>query len=366
MRTRSSREIIHTCLESNHVDLLLAAAIQAGGDAHFDSDVFRALMQLALQEGDLETVRQASTRMLEVALGLGLLPMALEAICLFRNVGGDATALIDRVIEAVEARGFSAERLPHYVEWVPDLSSFETPPTCPPPADALAMLMERPAPRSDAPFAWISFWAQLPIPALRQLMEWMHFELRRSGEAVLSPPRLAACWLTTGSVRKDEEAIRTCPPGTMIVPRVDATIEAASHLRMVGLRDSHWETVLSEEPFASTWRKIDLRHRMVEHLLRLAHEHRLPQSAVDGWLRGVRVRSAGDAIASLAQDTVIIALDGQLPLPNGELAERGEVVVLPSGEPPDYRALATMQWSVSAFEGVCPLSVVEHRRVTPT
>lgn len=362
MRNRSSRELIHSYLEAGQVDLLLAAAIHAGGNALHDSDVFRALMQLSLQEGDLETVRQTATRMLDVALGLGQLPMALEAICLFRNVGGDATHLVSRLVEEVGSRGFDSERIPAYVEWSVPAEIHGNAMPCPTPVDGLAMLSELPAPKSSAPFAWVPFWSQLPVEEFRTLIQWVHFELRRANEAVLSAPRLVACWVTSGAL-SDAGGTRLLAPGTMITPRTTIDVESKSHLRMVGLREANWTEILEKEPFATVWRELNLRHRTSEALHKIAARHRLPASVVETLLRQAHLSHGAELATARSQDAVALLLDGIVEGTNHRTASAGELVRIPAGSPVETKTFTGLIWPQELFEKSAPLSVVEHQSI---
>lgn len=362
MRNRSSRELIHSYLEAGQVDLLLAAAIHVGGNALHDSDVFRALMQLALQEGDLETVRQTATRMLDVALGLGQLPMALEAICLFRNVGGDASHLVTRLVDEVRARGFDSEQIPSYVDWSFPAEVDEALMPCPTPVDGLAMLSERPAPKSTAPFAWVPFWSQLPVEEYQTLIQWIHFELRRSNEAVLSAPRLVACWVTSGSLN-DGEGSRLLAPGTMVTPRTTIDVESNSHLRMIGVREANWTEILEKEPFATVWRELNLRHRSSETLHKIAARHRLPASVVETLLRQAQLSHGVELATAKSQDAVALLLDGIVEGTNHRTASAGELVRIPAGSPVQTKTFTGLVWTQELFEKSAPLSMVDHQSI---
>lgn len=381
VETRSSRDIIHTCLETNQVELLLQAAIASGGNAHHDADVFRALMQLALRDGDLETVRQASLRMLDIGIALGLLPMALEAICLFRNVGGDASEPTERLLHALETRGFDDERVPYYPEWTPSLGSDEGTPTVTP-VDLLAMLQENPVPAVQGRFAWVSLWAQLSTEARRQLIQGIHFELRRIDETLLAPPRLSACWVASGSVQS-ASGLHLCAPGTMVLPGTEAReLRAGSHLRMIGLREDRWSAMKALPEFAQQWEAIALRHRVLRTLIQHADRASITEQAARTLLENARQRPSDDPTIVAIDDTLVLLINrDDRATPNAHLdvapgsdaqanaqdpvagAEEFSFVLVPKGTNVTLAAQLALEWPVAYFQSILPLDALRYRRL---
>lgn len=365
MHMRANREIIHRCLADGHTAVLLVAAVRQGGAAQRDADVLRALMQLALEQGDIETVRGAARRMVDVGVALGHLLLCLEGICLLRNVAGEADADITRVLDALDQRGFDAERIAEYAAWKPAVATIEaTNNECPAPADALRLLSEDPLP-DDAPgFAWTTLWPQLDRATRRLLIDNIHFELRNADESALVPPRLMAAWVTSGEIQTVDAQRELVPPGTMLAPIDDAPILAGIHLRLVGLREERWAFMLAQPSFAAAWQNLHMRTQAYHAMQRVSEQTPIHPEVIEALLLKATITHPGGTSGSDAQHRVLLVIDGLMTVPPsaqtsnaaGSSYGPGTLLSLPPGTSIEPITARVLRWSAGHFEQLLPLS----------
>lgn len=364
MPTTDSRDIIHALLEANQAELLLRAALEHGDNANFDGDVLRALMQTALAEGDMETVRNTATRLIDLGIGHSNLMLALEGLCLLRNVGGDTEVFHNRILDALDARGFSADTTIDYTAWEPNVAAAQanTDP-CPPAGTVLALLSERVLPPSLEPFAWVTLWPQLDRAGRSELMNALHFEMRMPGDAALQPPRIIVAWVISGEVTADGRPVR-CVPGTMLTHNAQShRLHGGRHLRMLGLREERWEQLMNHPSIQAAWQQIQIRNLAIQALESLGPNTRLSSEALQGLLRRASLSPSGSAGGSDVEARIFLVIDGHLELPLRRDTEvivstvgPGTLLSIPAGVAmADLRA-RVLRWSENTFAQFAPLN----------
>lgn len=356
-----SRDIIYPLLEGNEAELLLRAAILNGDAATFDGDVLRALMQTSLAAGDLETVRATSERLIEIGLSRGNLMLALEGICLLRNVGGDVDKETKRVLDALDTRGFSDADTLHYEAWRPDLDAArkETG-EFPPPATALALLSERLLKPSPDPFGWVTLWPALSRESRGAVIERLHFEMRQPEDPALQPPRIVVAWVISGELRIHEQTIPVLA-GTMLTHRTDAnTLRGGRHLRMIGLRHEHWEELMQRPDFRSAWELSQRRALVSDAVYSLADAHKLPEAAIEALIQHASVARPGSTTESNTKRHIMLVLEKELELSvqGSDGAEKRvirpcDLVVVPAGVSLEALSTSVIRWDEATFSEHC-------------
>lgn len=356
-----SRDIIYPLLEANEAELLLRAAFLDGDAATFDGDVFRALMQTSLGAGDLETVRATSERLIEVGLSRGNLMLALEGICLLRNVGGEVDKETKRVLDALDKRGFSETDTLHAEAWQPDLDAARKETTeFPPPATALALLSERVLKPTKTPFGWVTLWPALTRETRAAVIERLHFEMRQPDDPALQPPRIVVAWVISGELRVHEQSIPVLA-GSMLTHRTEAgALRGGRHLRMIGLRHEHWEDLMLRPDFRRAWELSQRRALISDAVYGLASAHKLPEDAIEALIQHARIARPGKATESQANRHIMLVLEKELELSiqgKGGAEKRvvrpSDLVVIPAGVALEALGTSVIRWDEATFTQHC-------------
>lgn len=363
MPTIDSRDTIHSLLEANQAELLLRAAIDDGKDAPRDGDVLRALMQASLAEGDMETVRATASRLVALGIADGNLMLAVEGLCLLRNVGGETDAPTLQLLDALDARGFSDDAILKYVKWTPDVDAARanTEP-CPPAATTLAILSEQVLKPNIEPFGWVTLWPQLDRKSRLSLLGSLHFEMRQPGDAALQPPRIVAAWIISGEVSVDGTRYR-CIPGTMLTETADShRLIGGRHLRMVGLRKDRWDDLQTLPDFQQAWKQNSLRLTALSALEGIASQDRLSEEAIEKLLRQATITHSGGSSGIESEDRVFLVIEGHLQLPFRRDKEvivstlgPGTLFSVPAGVNLAEFSASVLHWSADAFGQLAPL-----------
>lgn len=363
MHTRANRKMIHACLAEGQSAALLMAALSHGAAAQWDCDVLRAVMQRALEQGDIDTVANAARRMIDVGLAFGQLLVCVEGLCLLRNVAGDADAEITRVLDALDLRGFDSARVDVYAAWTPDVATLDLPADdCPDAADVLIQLSQEPLPTDAPAFAWATVWPQLDRTTRRLLIDNVHFELRQSDEVVLVPPRLSAGWITSGELLTTTGETQLVYPGTMLAPLDDVDIIAGVHVRIVGLRQERWEFMLNQPSFAMAWQQVHVRAQAFLAMRLLSERVDLADEIIETLLGKATLMHPGSSSGGDTQHRVFLVIDGFVSVPNAELDAAsygpGSLLSLPAGRSLDQFAARVLRWSATNFEQMIPLALL--------
>lgn len=364
MHTPDSRDIIHNLLATDEIDDLLCAALHHGGDARRDGDVLRALMQAALTEGDMETVRSTAAQLVDTGIAYGQLMLALEGICLLRNVEGKADEAAQNLLDALDARGFSHHEASTYTTWEPILDAArEEYPTRPPAALILDIFNEDPLPDSTEPFAWVALWPHLTRPTRRRLIDLLHFEMGRTGDPVLHPPRLEIAWTISGEFSIDTQLIRSIP-GSMIMRSIEeSALHSGRHLRLVGLTAEQWQSFRGLEDIERALEQKKIRARAVHTLIvRSRTRTELSEDQLHQLLRTARMVNVQDGVSARDYASIAMLLDGRvswtIDTPQGPALEElrpGSLLRIPESLPLPNANITLLYWREEQFSDVAPL-----------
>lgn len=368
MPTPDSRDIIHNHLATDQTDDLLRAALHHGGDATRDGDVLRALMQTALAEGDMETVRNTAMQLVLTGIALGHMMLALEGICLLRNVEGNADEATQRLLDAIDARGFSNQDVSAYAVWTPDVSAGrESYPELPPSSTMLDIFNEDPVQESTTPFAWVSLFPHLGRASRQELIALLHFEMGRSDEPVLHPPRLEIAWAISGEFRVQEQRIR-CVPGSLIMRNLEeAALRSGRHLRLVGLNADQWKAFKEREDVKRALEQKKIRARAIHTLIARSHTRtELPEEKLHTLLRSARMIHAHDGISARDHASIALLLEGKTTWtietdegPTSEELRPGTLLHIPAGRPLPQADVTLLYWRDAQFAESAPLENYE-------
>lgn len=372
VHTPDSRDMIHTLLANDQIDDLLCAALHHGGEAASrDGDVLRALMQAALAEGDMETVRSTASQLVHTGIACGHLMLALEGICLLRNVEGKADEATQVLLDALDARGFSHQEVSTYTAWTPDAPAARIEyPERPPAATLLDIFNEEPLPASDKPFAWIALWPHLTRQTRRRLLDLLHFEMGRSNEPVLHPPRLEIAWTISGEFSVENQLIRSVP-GSLVMRSMDENLlRAGRHLRLVGLTDEQWRSFKGQEDLERALEQKKIRARAVHTLIvRSRTRTELDEEQLHHLLRTARMMHVHDGVSSRDHASIALLLEGRvswsIDKPEGPTLEElrpGSLLHIPHGLPLPKANITLLYWREDQFSELAPLDDYE---ITP-
>lgn len=365
MQTPDSRDIIHTLLANDQIDDLLCAALRPGNEAaHRDGDVLRALMQAALAEGDMETVRSTAGQLVQTGIAYGQLMLALEGICLLRNVEGKADEATQELLDALDARGFSQHEVSSYTAWDMDLDNARAEyDERPPAATILDIFNEEPLPTSDEPFAWVALWPHLTRSTRRRLIDLLHFEMGRPSEPVLHPPRLEIAWTISGEYSVETQLIRSIP-GSLVMRSVDENLlRSGRHLRLVGLTEEQWQSFKGKEDMERALEQKKIRARAVHTLIvRSRTRTELDEEQLHQLLRSARMMHVRDGVSSRDYASVALLLDGRVSWtidktegPAQEELRPGSLLYIPEGLPLPSANVTLLYWREEQFNEIAPL-----------
>lgn len=368
MQTPDSRDIIHNLLANDQTDDLLRAALHHSGGASQDGDVLRALMQAALAEGDMETVRNTATQLVDTGIALGNALLALEGICLSRNVDGDAAEATERLLDAIDARGFSTEDTCEYPEWAIDVDAArEAYADLPPAATILAIFNETVLPESTEAFGWVSLWPHLSRDSRKTLVELLHFEMGLSDTPVLSPPRLEVAWAISGEFAIEGRLFRTVP-GSLIMRSADeALLQSGRHMRLVGLNAEQWKEFRTRDDVKRALEQKKIRARAVHTLIARSHEGAsLDEEKMHQLLRSARMMHLADGTSARDHARLALLLDGRASFSIHEEDKivtqelrPGTLLHIPSGLALDEAEITLLYWRKEQFEDIAPLETYQ-------
>lgn len=368
MQTPDSRDIIHNLLANDQTDDLLRAALHHSGQASQDGDVLRALMQTALAEGDMETVRDTATQLVDTGIALGNMVLALEGICLSRNVDGDAEGATERLLDAIDARGFSTVDTCDYPQWTLDIDgAYESFEELPPSATILAMFNETMLPESSDAFGWVSLWPHLTRDSRKVLIDLLHFEMGMADTPVLSPPRLEVAWAISGEFSIEGRLFRSVP-GSLITRSTDeALLQSGRHMRLVGLNTAQWKEFRTRDDVKRALEQKKIRARAVHTLIVRSHDRSaLNEDEMHELLRSARMMHLGGGISARDQARVALLLDGRAEfsvraddaITTQELRP-GTLLHIPSGLSLDEADITLLFWRQEQFEDISPLDAYD-------
>lgn len=364
MHTPDSRDIIHNLLATDQIDDLLCAALHHGGDASRDGDILRALMQAALTEGDMETVRSTASQLVHTGIAYGQLMLALEGICLLRNVEGKADEATQTLLDALDARGFSHHQVSTYIDWTPSLDAArEEYETRPPAATILDIFNEEPLPTTDEPFAWIALWPHLTRSTRRRLIDLLHFEMGRTDGPVLHPPRLEIAWTISGEFSIEKQLIRSIP-GSLVMRSVEENaLHSGRHLRLVGLTDEQWQSFRGLEDMERALEQKKIRARAVHTLIvRSRTRTELSEDQLHQLLRSARMVNVQDGVSGRDYASIAMLLDGRvswtIDTPQGPALEElrpGSLLRIPESLPLPNANITLLYWREEQFADIAPI-----------
>lgn len=372
MQTPDSRDIIHNLLANDQTDDLLRAALHHSGDAAQDGDVLRALMQAALAEGDMETVRNTAIQLVDTGIALGNVILALEGICLSRNVEGDAEAATEQLLDAIDARGFSTEDTCEYPEWTLDIEGArEAYADLPPSATILAIFNENVLPDSTEAFGWVSLWPHLTRESRKVLIELLHFEMGMADTPVLSPPRLEVAWAISGEFAIEDRLFRSVP-GSLIMRSTDeALLQSGRHMRLVGLNAEQWKDFRTRDDVKRALEQKKIRARAVHTLIVRSRDRSvLDEEQMHELLRSGRMMHLGGGTSARDHARVALLLDGRgsfsIHADDAVVTQElrlGTLLHIPSGLALDEADITLLYWRIEQFEDVAPLDAYEVTRL---
>lgn len=364
MHTPDSRDIIHNLLANDQTADLLRAALHHGGTAAHDGDVLRALMQAALAEGDMETVRNTATRLVDTGIVLGQLMLAVEGICLSRNVDGNTDESTERLLDAIDARGFNAQATCGYVQWTPDIEAGQKAyEAVPPAATMLAIFGEDPLPASTDEFGWVSLWPHLTRASRKALIDLLHFEMGRADTPLLHPPRLEVAWAISGEFSIEGRLFRSVP-GSMITRAADdSLLLAGRHMRLVGLNTDQWASFRTHDDVQHALEQKKMRARAVHSLVARSKSHvALSEEQMHDLLRSARMMNLRSGTSPRDHARIALLLDGRasFAIKNGDATSvqelrPGTLLHIPEGLPLDDADVTLLYWRKEQFETVAPL-----------
>lgn len=363
MATPDSRDMIHAMLANNQANELLRAAICQKDVASVDGDVLRVLMQVGLAEGDMETVRNTAARLIDVGIAEGQLMLTLEGVCLLRNVDGDTAPAIEKVLDALDARGFSEIYTADYPEWLPDIEEGAREfPTMPPAATILAMLKEKPLQETNEPFGWIALWPLLTRDSRRLLFEQLHFEMGKPQEQVLQPPRLHVAWIVSGELQITEQLFR-CIPGSMIMRSPEeAKVITGRHLRVVGLNSEQWMALHERPDIDEALEQKRMRARAIHTLTLRAKDDSFPsEEQLRALLQSAQMRRLHEV--EFGKDISYIGLllegRGNFNVEDNEAPEQelrpGTIIKIPPSTLLPDTGVIMLYWPENVFDAIIPV-----------
>ena len=255
---KAFRIAFRSALRDMRVGALLSLAVQNAERLPCDRDLMRGVLTASLVTGNRDAAVDIGRAMIDGGRVTGDLMLALEGLCMLRNLGADVTTLRADLLADIESRGFDPMPMP------PTNTNVEPVVPDEPEGDQAAALLPRAlaqVARMRAPYVakrwqWVPLLSQLPPDALAQVVDNLHIEMRGDDEPVLRPPHVVIGWVVSGAVKVDDR-YRELQSGALIYPREDQTLPTtALHLRLLGVSEDIWTTLLERREISTLAQRI--------------------------------------------------------------------------------------------------------------